>query len=347
MLSILQGIFWTFSNIMRKAIKSSLIPLLFLLSGCAALEMGSRAETDVYQRVLVVGTDEGYRFRECHRSQWMTLSQWPSQLDVQVKRLALAEGESVYAEWIARTDSEIGISVRQLRLIGGDLSSCQHHLRGVQMRASGLNPLWTADIQEKHIHVHDYDGLKLVRFPRTAVSRDDGDWVWESEVSLGQGRGHRLLLRVRPLACRQGDAWLGLSAEMELDGRFFRGCARMGELDRLILHRQYQLPTETTTRAITLNLSVDGGVELLEDYLTGQPVMISRGNWRLLAGGRLLVSLDERDAGQRQEVLSFHHAGNGVLVLQGFHPSYGQGGLTLVPASDPLPWKIGRFRELP
>ena len=351
MLSILQDMCWTFSKTMQKAMRSWLILLLFSLSGCAALEVGSRADADLYQRVLVIATEEGYRFRECHRSQWLSLSQWPGQLDNQIKRLGLKEGESVYAEWIARIDTaEEGaqmVSVRQLRLIGGDLGSCQHHLRGIQMRASGLDPLWTADIQENHIHVHDYDGLKLVRFPRTAVSRDDGDWIWESEVSLRQGRGHRLLLRVRPLACRQGDAWIGLSAEMELDGRFFRGCARMGDLDRLILHQQYQLPVETTTRAITLNLSVDGKVELLEDYLTGQPVMVSRGNWRLLSGGRLLVSLDERDAGQRQEVLSFHHAGNGVLVLQGFHPSYGQGGLTLVPASDPLPWKTGRFRELP
>ncbi|WP_409522679.1 hypothetical protein [Nitrincola sp. MINF-07-Sa-05] len=331
-----------------------LLPLLFSLGGCAALDIGSRGDTDLYQRVLVVATDEGYRFRECHRSQWQTLSQWPGQLDSQFKRLGLKEGESVYAEWISRAedgdasgDDAEGFSVRQLRLIGGDLSSCQHHLREVQLRASGLDPLWTADIQENHIHVHDYDGLKLVRFPRTAVSRDDGDWVWESEVSLDQERKHRLLLRIRPLACREGDVWIGLSAEMELDGRFFRGCARMGDLDRLILHQQYQLPLETTTRAITLNLSVDGGAEWLEDYLTGQPVMVSRGGWRLLPGGRLLVSLDERDAGLRQEVLSFHHAGNGVLVLQGYHPSYGQGGLTLVPASDPIPWRTGRFRELP
>lgn len=313
---------------------------LLLLSGCASLPFGGSSSESQYQRGWVSLEQDQYYLRGCHDLVAQPIERIPASL----QRLYRQRSVSVplYIEWIGQPGMEgEPTHIDQLRYVSPDPGACHQHLSEILMRAEGPSPGWQADITDSQIRVFLPQQRRTLVFPVGSVIRQGADWWWESDVQ-GRQRRHRLSLRIQPEACQDGHNWYGLTAVMELDGQEYTGCAKRGSLERLVLFREYRLDPSVTTRDIRLQLLPDGKAMLSEDYLNQQPPLVSRGQWQLLSGGRLLVSLDEPDPQLQQEALLFMIQEGGAVQLPGFHPRYGRDGLRLHATGTRMPWESGR-----
>ncbi|WP_417584947.1 hypothetical protein [Nitrincola sp.] len=325
-------------------IRGLILISLMLLSGCAGFSFTSSVEQH-YQRGWVSVEDGQFYFRSCQRTAVIPVAAVPNELE----RLFNQRGVSapLYVEWLGAfaNGSSSHLRINEMRYVSADPSSCQKTLEGILLRAEGVAG-WQADISEDKITVFLPQQRRTMVFPINYVIREGADWLWESDTE-GRQRKHRLSLRVQPKVCQDTQSWFGLTVEMQLDGRVYTGCAKRGNLARIALFSRYQLSETVTTRDVRLNLSPEGAAALSEDYLNNQAALESKGHWKLLSGGRLLVTLDDPDPQLRQEALLFDIATDGGLYMRGFHPRYGHNGLRLHPAAGPMPWETGSRHRVP
>lgn len=257
-------------------------------------------------------------------------------LAAEYARQSLGEGWPVYVEAFGALSSE-GVELNRPVLIGGSLQVCDHHLPGVSLR--GVSPRERAvfDLREGSIRVSFEDSLRQLGFRRPEVERRGQVRRWQQVMSAGGGRQtHELLLEVEKRACvGPHGAWYALSMNAELDGRYYQGCARLGDLEHWQLFAGYQTPASLTTRRLGLQLERDGSALLLEDYLNDQPVLEHRGRWRLTGGDRLEIRLEDEGLPADSRKLVFTLELDGRLRLTHFHPAYGRE-LELLPAGDAM-----------
>lgn len=327
---------------------AALVLLAGVMSGCATMSGLPSSGGAEYQRGWIKESDnKGYEFKACHATEWQKVSRTPWGLNRLFETRSTSDLRPLYVEWLAR-QSEEGVSVSELRYMSTHPTSCENSLPDVDMRVRGTSPDWVLELTETDIVVHLYESLRSVKFPIAQPMRSGNTWIWDAEIELNSGRTHRLNLEIKPEACIDDENnWFGLTAYAQFDNQSLVGCAKRGDLERLYLNQSYRLSDEITTRDIQVSLTVDGQFEMTEDYLNDQPVTKSAGSWKMMSGGRVIVSVDNPEEGGRQDTLFFRHMGDGVLQLQGFHPSYGHNGLVLYPAGDALPWRAGSRLPVP
>lgn len=231
--------------------------------------------------------------------------------------------------------SEAG-EVQRLLLVGGDSRACAAELDGIRLRAAGTAPDWAADLFGDRVEVRDQSRRMRFIFKVVPTSTWRGAQSrWEGHLQTPDGKGHDVDLRLRESGCEDASGvWYGLSVDMRLDGRRYRGCGRYGDLTRAALAGRYSrtlVTAEGPTHSTVLELSAEGGASLSEDVHDGSEPVRRDGSWRWLSSGKLMLHLMQRDGESEQQVRLFRRQPDGTLVLEGRVPEYGALGLRLSP----------------
>jgi len=316
---------------------SLLLLSCLLLAGCAGVKsLPSSGEAQRFWRGILVQEEEGYRFEPCGRGGSRPVVHMGAPLAAEYARQSLGEGWPVYVEAFGTLSSE-GVALNRPVLVGGSLQVCDHHLPGVDLRGVASRDRAVFDLRGESIRVSFEDSLHQLGFRRPEVERRGAVRRWQQVMSAGGGRQtHELVLEVEARDCvGPHGAWYALSMKAELDGRYYQGCARLGDLEHWQLFTGYQTPPSLTTRRVGLQLERDGSALLLEDYLNEQPVLEHRGQWRMIRGDRLEIRLDEEGLSADSSRLVFALALDGRLQLTHFHPAYGRE-LELLPAGSSM-----------
>jgi hypothetical protein len=305
--------------------------LSLLLAGCAAVTRPS-GEVGNFWRGLLVQDAQGYWFEPCGLTTRHPVARLGEPLAREYARQSLGDGWPVYIETVGRV-TPAGVELTQPVLVGGSLRSCTLDLDGIELWAYASRDNVVFELREGTIRVDFRDSLHQLGFKRPEVERRGAVRRWQQTMSGGGGRrDHQLLLEVEKRDC-QGPrgSWYALSLSAEVDGRFYSGCARLGDLKRWRLHTRYRTAETLTTRRLSLQLAPDGSAQLLEDYLNGQPVIERSGRWRQSGPARLQLRLEPAGALGGDSVLTFEFDLEGRLKLARFHPAYGRE-LELLPA---------------
>lgn len=326
---------------MRTTISTFILALL--LAGC---QLKPSVEQELlYQRGLVSLESGGFRFRLCRDRQWYSLDNPP---EVLVEQYAAAtenrEGLSVYVEgW--GVDSATGWQLMQPRVIGGDLQSCGEDGEGAALRAFGVSPNWVADLSDNKLVLREAERLRTLSFRDLQFIRQGNMWSWRGDVKSGRSTLDAELTVYKGSCHDKADTWYFLTAEFNLGGQLFRGCARYGDLGRLDLASRYSTPPNTYLRDLYLLLRADGRARLVIDSHNGdQSLDVRTGSWRRMSSGRLLLET-ERD-GNDDDTLLWSVESDGSIRLLTDDPNFGRG-LHLVRTGAPLQWPKERELSLP
>jgi len=307
-----------------------------LLAGCAGMNTSPRMdEGSRFWRGTLVQDADGYWFELCGQVGRYPVIHLGEPLAEEYARQRLGDGWPVYVEAFGQMLPE-GLDLGHPVLIGGTLKVCDYNLPGVRLRGVSSRDNAVFDLRDRYIRVSFGDSLRQLGFRRPEVERLGNTRRWRQEMTAGGKRQtHELLLEVETRACEgPHGAWYALSMTAELDGRYYQGCARLGDLEHWRLFTGYQTAETLTTRRLGLQLESDGKALLLEDYLNQQPVIEHGGRWRLTGTDRLEVRL-EGDLPAGSERLVFGLALDGRLKLTHFHPAYGRE-LELLPSGAPM-----------
>lgn len=296
--------------------------LCLLLQGCSsAPETPLAAQT--YFRGLVRAADNQLQIRQCDQSDWQGAGFIDEEFrEAIVQRLAtMPLGVSLYLEaW-----GEPGRPIREKRLLGGDIATCQHQLTGIQLRAGGLNPVWYADVKPDLLEVHDSTRLKSWRLTQPTLSRSGDRWMW-------QGNQARLTIETTPCIDALGVEY-ALSAQFSAGATQLTGCARYGDLQRVLMKSRYYSRDAKRERQVGLHLT-DTQRFTLSLIGTGGERDSYQGEWRLLAGGQLLLQLEDERLRGAGRSLRFTPR-NAGFSLANTHPLFGAE-LELYPGTEPI-----------
>ena len=305
-----------FSRLLASAIA------LVVLQGCsAAPESPVNAQT--YFRGLVRAVDNQLQLRACNRVRWESAGHIREELrEAIIERLAAAPmGVGVYLEaW-----GEPGKPISELQMLGGDIATCRHQLEGIELRAGGLDPVWYADLKAGVLEVHDSTRLKSWRLTSPELSISGNRWRWQ---------GERTRLTIRRTQCfdKLGVEY-ALSADFSAGATQLKGCARYGDLQRMLLKTRYYSRDSKRERQIGLQLIDSLRFDLSLISSTGERENYG-GSWRMLSGGQLLLQIeDQRLRGSGRSLRFLPEAG--LLRLANSHPLLGRE-LTLYPGTEPL-----------
>ncbi|MET4000452.1 hypothetical protein ABIE60_002465 [Marinobacterium sp. MBR-109] len=311
--------------------------LLFslLLAGCAGIAHQS-AEPRNFWRGTLVQNAEGYWFEPCGLTARHPVALLGEPLAREYARQSLGDGWPVYIEAFGRVSSE-GVELTQPLLVGGSLKACDVHLSGIKLRAVATRDNAVFDLREQQIRVHYRDSLRQLGFKRPEGERLGAVRRWQQTMTTGGGRRkHQLLMEIEKRGCEgPRGGWYALTLSAEVDGRFYDGCARLGDLEQWRLFTHYRTSDALTTRRLSLQLEPDGKAHLLEDYLNEQPVIERSGRWQQTNTGRLQLRLDSEGASGSDSILTFQLDLEGRLKLTHFHPAYGRE-LELLPAGEAM-----------
>ena len=295
---------------------------LALLQGCSTTpELSINAQT--YFRGLVRAVDNQLQLRACNRVAWVSAGQVNEQLrESIIERLAVAPmGVGIYLEaW-----GEPGQPISELQMLGGDIATCRHQLAGIELRAGGLGPVWYADLKPGVLEVHDSTRLKSWRLTDPELSISGSRWRWQHE-------GTRLTIRRAQCFDKLGVEY-ALSAEFSSGVTQLKGCARYGDLQRMLLKTRYYSRDGKRERQIGLQLLSRSRFDLSLISPTGERENYG-GAWRLLSGGQLLLQIEDDRLRGSGRSLRFIPEGE-LLRLANDHPLLGSE-LLLYPGTEPL-----------
>ncbi|GGC01164.1 hypothetical protein GCM10011352_29100 [Marinobacterium zhoushanense] len=295
----------------------------------------------IYQRGLISLDGGDILFQPCGRTQWQQMAEIPDLLRQEYLRFSAGrEGLPVYIEgWGA--DGTDGWRVLEPRVIGGDLSSCDERFAGVSLYAAGLEPPWSVMLGEDSLVFNEPQRLRTLVFDKPERMREGEIWRWYQRLS-DRKSGLDIALEVVVRPCRDGQGnWYALSAQLDLEGSVFNGCARYGDLPRLALASHYRTAAGAYLRDLHLLMQADGDVRLVADNHDGQPLQPRAGRWRFLSSDRVLLELERPGAAGKFDTQLWQVRGDGALVLLNDDPALGRG-LELQPTGRILQWPEGR-----
>lgn len=300
----------------------ALVIILALLQGCSsAPEQPAGAQT--YFRGLVRAGDNQLQLRRCEQRLWQSAGAIDEDLRERIiERLATAPlGTAIYLEaW-----GEPQQPIQELQMLGGDISTCQHQLEGIRLRAGGLNPVWYADVKTDVLEVHDSTRLKSWRLSGPEFERSGDRWSW-------QGERARLSIEREQCVDALGVEY-ALSAQFSAGTTQLSGCARYGDLQRVLLKSHYYSRDPSRQRQLGLRLMNTDRFDL--SLITPQGERDSyAGQWRLLSGGQLLLQLEDDRLRGESRSLRFKPEGGGFALVSP-HPLFGSE-LLLYPGVEPL-----------
>lgn len=314
--------------------RRSLVALSALvLAACASAPQPPLA-AQTYFRGLVRAVDNQLQFRACDETSWAErLIADDALRERLVERLvSMPFGVGIYLE--AWGDSQTPIA--QLQMLGGDIATCRYELKGIQLRAGGLNPVWYADIKDGELQVHDSTRLRSWHLTQPQFKQRGDRWSWS---------GDAISLTIRTEPCRDAlSVEYALSAEFVAGGTRLQGCARYGDLQRNLLKTRYYSRDSSLLRQFGLQLQADGGFSLSLIDRKGEADRYN-GRWQMLSSGQILLQVqDERLRGSGRSLRLQPRAGELHLVSD--HPVFG-GGTRLYPGTEPLLSTLRLSRAIP
>lgn len=315
----------------------TMLLLTVLLGGCQLL--AKLPEEAVYQRGVLALRQGSFMFRRCGQLHWQPALALAAPLPEEYQRHSGGQQElPLYVEGWMRQDAD-GWRVLQPRVIGGGLSACEQAFPGILLLAEGDRPGWALRLEASRMVLDDPEQRRRLIVHQPDFIRRGQLWQWKGQLTM-QGARRELLFEVERRPCRdEVGHWYALSAQVDLDGEAFLGCARYGDLQLLDLAGFYDTG-DAYLRRVALLLRGDGHLRLVEDARNGQPLKVRLGRWQWLAEGRLLLELKGSDASGVEDTLLLSRLKDGRLRLVGRHPAYGEG-LILEPGDQPLQW-LGR-----
>ncbi len=326
---------------MRFKWMSALVVIIPLLTAGCGLQSLKPGEADQLVRGTLSKEGDGYRFSGCGGTDTLDVEVVSDLLKQEYAAQSIGEGWPVYVEARAASGAN-PLVLKEPLVVGGSLAACEYTLPGIELRAVSEDGKVIIDLRDRYIRVHYPGRLLQLGFDRPEVERLAGERRWQQVMSVGGGRKeHKLLLEVEPRACRgKSGAWYALSMEAEVNGSYYRGCARLGDLEHWPLRALYVTPDSIDTRRLSLAFARDGRFRLVEDYLNNQPVIEYQGRWERLSAERVRLYPDDREL----TPIDFQLHTDGRLTLEGFHPAYGRSlelqaaGAMLRIASGELDW---------
>lgn len=320
------------SDILRRPM---LLLFSLLLTGCAGVANQS-AEPRTFLRGMLVQNAEGYWFEPCGLTMRHPIALMGEPLEREYARQSLGDGWPVYIEAFGRVSIK-GVELTQPLLVGGSLKACDVDLPDIKLWAVAMRGNTVFELRERQIRVHYRDSLRQLGFKRPEGERLGAVRRWQQTMATGGGRSsHQLLMEVEKRDCEgPRGGWYALTLSAEVDGLFYNGCARLGDLQQWRLFTRYRTADTLLTRRLSLQLDPDGNAQLLEDYLNEQPVIEYSGRWQQADSGRLQLWLDSEEAAGSDSKLVFQLDLEGRLKLTHFHPAYG-GELELLPSGKPM-----------
>ena len=150
-----------------------------------------------------------------------------AQLYVELDAFAAAPSTEGFA-----ADYDSLLTAIELRFAARETRGCADDLDGVSFRAQGNEPFWHLERRAEGIRVQQmgYAALDLpVDIDRHRLEQTvENVQVYRAEIDST----HALYLRLERQPCRDSmaDSYYHFTAELELDGRSLRGCARQGTL---------------------------------------------------------------------------------------------------------------------
>jgi uncharacterized membrane protein len=319
--------------ILRAGAICLLLAVVFV-AGCAlSPRPGDGVELQFY-RGEVVPNGDAWEMRPCYSRRSRVLIDPQGALAARYAEQAVLPGLPLYMELRASDDGE----VQQLLLVGGDSRACAAELDGIFLRAAGAAPDWAADLSGDRLEVRDQSRRIRFRFRVAQETSWRGDGFWSGSLKTPDGKSRDVELRLtesraNDSGCRdESGVWYGLSVDMRMDGRRYRGCGRYGDLTRAALAGRYSrvlVSGEGPQRTTVLELSAEGHASLTQDIHDGAPAVQRDGSWRWLSTGKLMLHFIQRDGQDEQQLRLFSRQLDGTLVQEGRVPESEGPGLRL------------------
>ena len=305
-----------------------LLPL-FLLSACSPIKPSVDSDKPYeFIRGAVIKDDDGFTITPCFSQTKRQLVDTSGLLSRRYNEQSPTSRLPVYMELWAYQQVDLAWNLYGVNLAGGGSKACDTDLRNVEYRAGGVNPVWVADVFGDHIRVEIIHELRSMTFP---ISESPSlPFTWQSSITGIKGRTHDLEMQFRRQTCRDAvGAWYPLVAEVNLDGKVLKGCAREGDLMSRSIPGRYSNDLAPDESFVVLDLLVGHQAKLLVDYRNGQPLSILEGNWQLNKSGRLELNFVSVNGLAQQTILVMQRSAKGALVPYGYSEIFGNASLAL------------------
>ena len=320
----------------------AVVAVATLLAGCKSQDIKPADQDALLRGVLAVSQGQ-YWFESCLGGERLAVAALPEVLEQAYRRQSLGDDWPVYVEAFGRIEAS-HVELSRGVVLGGGARACQFGLDGIELRGVSEDGMVVFDLTRDQIRVRFRDRLMHLAFerpePEAADIENPGPRRHWKQQMQSSNRRHKVSLSVAPEACTgPRGGWYGMSMEADVNGRYFKGCARLGDLSHWPLRERYTTLPSIATRRIDLMLMPDGSLVWREDYLNDQPLLEHDGHWRRVSGDRIELSLDGQGSGP---ALVFSVSPNGELNLAAYHPAYGNE-LTLAPAAGPMRYDSGEL----
>ncbi|MFT5707412.1 MAG: hypothetical protein ACI9ES_001703, partial [Oceanospirillaceae bacterium] len=166
-------------------------------------------------------------------------------------------------------------------------------------------------------------------------TKKNQDNTWYGTLQLAQGKQYKMRLKIENKVCLdKSGQWYSLSANLDLNGETHLGCARKGDQFKKFASGNYSNQLANGSAFIVLDLQQDNSAKLILDYRNGHPMIVSKGQWKMLSNQVLELNLNSHDARIAQSVMLFQVFNNHELKLKSFSELLGNKGLKLLPNSS-------------
>lgn len=293
-----------------------------ILTGCASTGVKPVGSQD-YFRGLLRASEASLELRDCDAFNWRAVELVNKGLETRLlQRLStLPQGVSIYVEaWGKGADP-----LQTLQMLGGDLATCEHLLKGATLRAGGLNPVWYADLKTDELQIHNSTAMRSWRLTQPDFSRAGDLWIWQSE-------GAKLAVWRERCEDAIGIEY-ALTAQFTAGSTQLAGCARYGDLSRALLKTRYYSRDPGLLRQLGLQLWWNDKVRLSLISSDGSSERYD-GRWQVLNSGDILLRFDDERLRGQSRSLRLKTDDEGLRVITP-HPVFGSGAL-LYPGNETL-----------
>ncbi len=198
----------------------------------------AESDDEIFRGYLVF-LPEGPSFMACgsNEKSWI-VDLTSGELFAVYTRQAINPGDPVFVEFraVLGPPPQVGfgaryanqLTVMQLRRAALEGPGCDEDLRTLEFRARGNDPFWGVDIATTGITFSDFGRSLKLSFPYVGPDVSPGKWRYTA-TTLDDGE-HRITIDIEQDVCNDSmsGAYFTFTAEVDVDGRPYVGCAMQG-----------------------------------------------------------------------------------------------------------------------
>jgi hypothetical protein len=235
---------------------------------------------------------------------------------------------SLYVEFNAVGANGFDWQLTKLYFISKKPQACGANIQAIDYLVTAKDGQWQADVSDNKVRLVKQSIFTKLTF--NAPNHDDNKW--QADLQLAQGKQYKLKLHVFNQECSDDfGQWYSLSANMYLNSQLHAGCVRKGDRTKSFVSGKYSNALAIDNAFIVLNLEENNTADMIIDYRSGHPMIISNGYWKMRANQVLELSLHSEANIPEQNVMLFQVFNNHELRLKGFSELLGKTGLKLLP----------------